>query len=541
MDPISSFAAAVNGPFRILEVTYQLKAVGEQTADLLSTTKHVDTNLNEARRLRRVKDTLINHGERTWIDAVINDTDRALRAVAQLIEPARVDELTKSNISLGHKVMWVFRDNPKVRDKHSRLSMCHQSLTAVISCLYSKDVVVIAPIPQEKKEEQPPPYDPEMEQLLNWMNPRRRRKSFMSLRDGVQRPMSTDSVSTDTTLVSPMSGFSSPMENVDGRDSLQSLDSAAASITSLLSPLASPRENVVERPISTSSVSTVSRTTTPMGLFAGVRLHDDSRPGSVRIDRARADLPPRTISTVLEQRQMNEEASHGRLPYPMTPSDYSTKDFLAATEQAFHLGTKYLDSDATDHSPQTNEITVNTPNKQDGSSKSCLNTTDTSNAQPTSAAPPMLSEISDPHSTLFESHRFHYDVADGLLVQEIEQVGQQQYTYRSYRPSSASVSSLSSRASMPPSPPPRSYSAGDGLGYRPPRLPANPPYDQIPSIAELAIAPAGADGERAIEGRAGSDGDTGRPLSVVQGSMRRGGRSWLMFHAARSDLGHYSG
>lgn len=47
MDPLTPIAATINSTLRIFEVTYQLKAVGQQTADVLETTRHVDTNLNE--------------------------------------------------------------------------------------------------------------------------------------------------------------------------------------------------------------------------------------------------------------------------------------------------------------------------------------------------------------------------------------------------------------------------------------------------------------------------------------------------------------
>jgi len=52
MDPLTPIAATINSSLRIFEVTYQLKAVGEQTADVLKTTRHVDTNLNEGSYFR---------------------------------------------------------------------------------------------------------------------------------------------------------------------------------------------------------------------------------------------------------------------------------------------------------------------------------------------------------------------------------------------------------------------------------------------------------------------------------------------------------
>ena len=111
------------------------------------------------------------------IDQVISDTEDALRSVAKLVESCRVDKATKNGIRFGHRVMWVFRDNPNVRDKHQKLQVCHQSLSIAFTCLYSKDAVVIAPAPERSSEEQPPPYDPQLIELLGWPNRRKGRKS----------------------------------------------------------------------------------------------------------------------------------------------------------------------------------------------------------------------------------------------------------------------------------------------------------------------------------------------------------------------------
>ena len=173
----SAVSSSISVTIKILEVSYQLKAVDEQTADLLSTTSHVDIMVQEARRLRRLKASLLSNSESNMIDKVISDTEDALRAVAKLVEPCRVDKDTKNSIKFGHRVLWVFRDNPNVRDKHQKLQVCHQSLTIAFNCLYSKDVVVIAPSPEGRDDEQPPPYDPHLKELLDWTNRRKGRKS----------------------------------------------------------------------------------------------------------------------------------------------------------------------------------------------------------------------------------------------------------------------------------------------------------------------------------------------------------------------------
>lgn len=157
------------------------------------------------------------------IDRVISDTEDALRAVAKLVEPCRVDKATKNGIRLGHRVLWVFRDNPSVRDKHQKLQVCHQSLTIVFNCLYSKDVVVIAPAPEGRNEEQPPPYDPQLKELLDWQNRRKGRKGPADKEDHTNKSVGlTNENSNDISVAGPLSPclLAIPLEDDGGTPSL---------------------------------------------------------------------------------------------------------------------------------------------------------------------------------------------------------------------------------------------------------------------------------------------------------------------------------
>ena len=226
-DPVSAITSSISTTIKILEITYELKAVDEQTADLLSTTRHVDFMLQHAHRLRRLKAGLLNTSERAMIDTVIGDTEDALRSVAKLVEPCRVDKATKNTIGFGHRIMWLIRDNPSVRDKHQMLQICYQSLTIVFNCLFSKDAVVIAPIPEVRSEEQPPPYDPQLKELLNWQNRRKGRKS-----PGEKDCPSEESVglTNGSRDISPVTNSSSPcLLAIDLDD-----DAGTSSLTSLI-------------------------------------------------------------------------------------------------------------------------------------------------------------------------------------------------------------------------------------------------------------------------------------------------------------------
>ncbi|MCJ1279193.1 hypothetical protein MMC21_007017 [Puttea exsequens] len=201
LDPISAVATGFNSTIKILELTFQLKAVGEQTTDLLRTTEHVNRNVNEARRLRRLKASWISADDRAWMDETIRDCEKALQEVQQLIEPARVDAATTQSINPKNRVFWVFRDGPRVRDKHTRLSTCHQTLNTVIGVLHAKDVVVVAPLPSESRLEEPPPYTQDLEAMFNRRSHRRNKKSFTNLKGNEASPFSTFSMSDPSTPI----------------------------------------------------------------------------------------------------------------------------------------------------------------------------------------------------------------------------------------------------------------------------------------------------------------------------------------------------
>ena len=177
MDPFSTFTTGVHSSIRILEVTYQLRAVDEHVSDLLNTTQHVNRNISEARRLRDSRAEYLDGAERAWMDKVIEDTEYALLEVARLIEPARVDAQINEAVTSKHRILWVLRDGPKVKDKHRQLTICHQSLTAVITALHGKGKDLATMSPPQRPEQDPPPYDKEMEALFRWKGRRRGKRT----------------------------------------------------------------------------------------------------------------------------------------------------------------------------------------------------------------------------------------------------------------------------------------------------------------------------------------------------------------------------
>ena len=557
MDPLSGAAAGINSSIRIFEVTYQLKAVDEQTADLLSTTRHVDNNLNEARRLRRLKVTLLDAEERAWIDGVIQDTDKALSAVAQLIEPARVDKNVKEGINFKNRVMWVFRDNPKVRDKHAGLTLCHQSLMTVIACLYSKDSTINEPTDGSEKGEKPPPYDPQTEDLFNWRNQRRRKKSNMGLGDAnTERAtsytsVSTSSVSTSTSPTSP-SSFTTPLSSssstMDGFERTTSIP-ADVQMNQTSNPLASLPEDSSEQQAVEGSTSTGSVVTSPLSPAVGIHGVDVERSLSARWSSPRRKPVPYSPQLSSTNDRISSDwfrATQASL-YNVSMRPLSNPEPLRSR---FHTEPRH--SSSMSNGPvldpssraQTSSITYANQLQIEGSGD-----TNCSNADHVTI--PSVAEIGSDASTHPTNGYPAYNNVHGLKDQNVyipyrrPTMGKESQSFTTTSTDSLSLfsSGLASRSE-------RSHSAGQIPAYNPPRFPGDPRYSPRAFIAELeANICESATGSREQESNEGDhevDGkmlpsETGTSTSARLGRARRGRRSWLMFHATRSDLGRYMG
>lgn len=188
MDPISScFASGISATIKIFEVAFQIQATDEQTSDILNTANHVERNLKEAQRLLRTKGALLDRNDYEWVVSAIRDTRDALQSVAKLIEPARVEKMTKNEIGIITKTCWAFKSNPQARDKHAMLNVCHQTLMVVIARLHSINLPTVSEIPDQESLLPPPPYDNNMEKLWTWRDQRRnRRRSTTSLRHDIE-------------------------------------------------------------------------------------------------------------------------------------------------------------------------------------------------------------------------------------------------------------------------------------------------------------------------------------------------------------------
>jgi hypothetical protein len=142
----STFTAVL----RISQAVYELKAVGEQTRDLLDTTKYVNASLESVRELRRKKSDILNREEKKWMDQQIEFTQNAVDSVAVLIERARVDMQAKNetgneddyktkHIKIHHRARFVLQDSPKVLTNLSKVTMAMNGLNSVMVTLSSRE------------------------------------------------------------------------------------------------------------------------------------------------------------------------------------------------------------------------------------------------------------------------------------------------------------------------------------------------------------------------------------------------------------------
>jgi hypothetical protein len=138
----STVTSVFTATLRISQAVYELKAVGEQTRDLLDTTKHIDDAMRNVRIVRRQKSALLTTTEKEWIDREIKNSEKAVRDVAALIEPARVD-MQKSNntrdITFKNRMLFVLRDSPNVAVQLTKLSIATQGLNAAMGVLCNRE------------------------------------------------------------------------------------------------------------------------------------------------------------------------------------------------------------------------------------------------------------------------------------------------------------------------------------------------------------------------------------------------------------------
>ena len=419
----------------------------------------------------------------------------------------------------------------------------------VIARLYSKDSTITDSTAGSERGEKPPPYDPQTEDLFNWRNQRRRRKSNMDLGHGnTERGTSTNSVlmnsiSTSASPTSPLrsaiplSNCSSTIEGVKRTTSTP----ADTQMHQISNHLASLQEDSSEQQVVADPTSTGPMVTSDLSTTVGHHGLDMERPLSSRWGS------PRRKPVAYNPRLSG--------PDDCIPSDW----FKATQESIFDVSmrpysdpeplrsrshTDPLDSSTMSEAlvldrspPAESSNNTNRPQTKDTGTTHCLHTD--------AATMPSLAEIDSNPSATFTNGYPAYENVRGLKDQKV---------YKPYRrptmQESQSFTTISSDSSSPfsgfASRSERSHSAGQSPAYDPPRFPGDRRYSPRAFIAELEAnicdSTTGYREQESSERDDGVDGDM-LPSETNTSTTARPGRrrSWLMFHATRSDLGHYKG
>ncbi|KAJ0421453.1 hypothetical protein BJY00DRAFT_312059 [Aspergillus carlsbadensis] len=105
-------------------------------SDLLTLTRHIETQTSQARHLFSLKQPLLDATCQSWISSTIRDTEAATRDVAVLTEGLRVEQATnQGRLGVTTQIRWMVRDSRRAREKRERLVIVHRSLMAVLGLL----------------------------------------------------------------------------------------------------------------------------------------------------------------------------------------------------------------------------------------------------------------------------------------------------------------------------------------------------------------------------------------------------------------------
>ena len=187
MSIVGEITTGVASVFKILEVVYALKAVDEQTRDLLKLTQEVEKDIRHAQRLLHSNTSTSEKLDKEWMDDKISAAQEAVKDVTRLIEPCRVDLATTQGIKLHHRALWVFRDSSDVSAKYRNLQSAHGALLSVITTLSNREILLALPVAVAQYVDKPPPYDPELDHLYNRRDIRRVRSRSAVGDSAVQR------------------------------------------------------------------------------------------------------------------------------------------------------------------------------------------------------------------------------------------------------------------------------------------------------------------------------------------------------------------
>ena len=528
----SGFNASLRRSLKLSEVQNRLKAVEEQPVDLLETARHVHKNIREARRLWHAKNDSLEDFERAWIDSVIGDTEVALRRLSQPIESARASAPTKHDANIGKKAARIFSSGAKIRDKHARLSACHQSLTAAISFLLSKSVTHAVPGQDVKEKDIPPPYDAQLEQLFTWRTHRKRGRSSLSSKGEVH--FATDRSEVEVASSSLSSSASHQRKNSDTADLPRDSNHVVSGLVDEGNIAKTPTPCAIERPASMSSALGCTE-------FIGLPCVGDPADGSQgRPMSATTDtsfLPPfmnRPRATSSPACKSNEQVPKCQSAYPISPSDYFTRFPPKPTANVRRSPLSSFEISSCHELPEADKGVGNMGTEFDGVSnrttKPGLTARHALRMNRLETGGDIISCAGAPDGI--------FDGADGLQLVEAAQP-----VYLPYRLPHLSISSSSLCPSFISMSEESNY-AGSASIHGLPKLSTGLDKDQKQSAIEIGMTSPDSESPQPNERLDRLSLPVTRPRFIsermdpsygTRRGLRKGGRDWLMFHANSSD------
>ncbi|KAI7232897.1 hypothetical protein KC330_g5671 [Hortaea werneckii] len=197
---LSAISTAFTLTLRIAEKVYEIKAVDQETRDLLGMTDSINHKLDVGRKLRRQKSDLFEPDEKTIIDTDLNDAEKAVSSVAGLIEPARADmQVYGGRTRVGTRIIWVVRDSAHIAVSLGKLNIAASGLNSTLSTLMGRNISHNpAPPPSKTDFLKPPPTYQESEWLYASREKNLLKRASMRSLTGeqptLQRPTSAPSV-----------------------------------------------------------------------------------------------------------------------------------------------------------------------------------------------------------------------------------------------------------------------------------------------------------------------------------------------------------
>ncbi|KAI6906929.1 hypothetical protein KC318_g2543 [Hortaea werneckii] len=187
---LSAVSTAFTLTLRIAEKVYEIKAVDQETRDLLGMTDSINHKLDMGRKLRRQKSDLFDTDEKTIIDIDLNDAEKAVNSVAGLIEPARADmQAYGGRIRANTRIIWVVRDSAHIAVSLSKLNIAASGLNSTLSTLMTRDMSQ-NPTPAIKNDFlKPPPAYQESEWLYASREKNLLKRASMRSLTGEQQPL----------------------------------------------------------------------------------------------------------------------------------------------------------------------------------------------------------------------------------------------------------------------------------------------------------------------------------------------------------------